>query len=105
MSLWSASQNTKFYICWDYIRNHLELILDVLIEQRQISVDSFQIDEDRLENTYTLNLNISLCLESTGECVVHSPVLTNLATSKKTCDWTTGFKQKGAVLKKGLNYL
>ncbi|KAL5014713.1 hypothetical protein ScPMuIL_008983 [Solemya velum] len=53
----------------------------------------FIIEEPPFTNTYIINLNASLCFESSAECVVDTPILKDVVFIKQECDWTTGFKQ------------
>lgn len=44
-----------------------------------------------------MSLNISLCLESSGPCVLETVVLNNSLLPKKPCSLITGFVQKSML--------
>lgn len=42
-----------------------------------------------------LNMNISVCLEHDGACLVSVPIFKNTKLPKLGCDWNGGFKIPG----------
>ncbi|KAL5013969.1 hypothetical protein ScPMuIL_008239 [Solemya velum] len=54
---------------------------------------NYLIEESTFENTYTINLNASLCFESSAECDVDTAILRDMVFDRQKCNWTTGFKQ------------
>lgn len=47
------------------------------------------------EKNYMLNMNMSVCLEQDGACLVSVPIFTNTKLPKLGCDWSRGFKIPG----------
>lgn len=44
-----------------------------------------------LVQTYRVNMNLTVCFESNGPCMIIAPVLTNTILPKPVCNWKTGF--------------
>ncbi|XP_071123204.1 uncharacterized protein [Mytilus edulis] len=51
------------------------------------------------ENVYLLNMNISVCLEVEGPCLIHIPILKNTKLPKHHCNWSKDLNTKGFSLK------
>ncbi|KAL5015119.1 hypothetical protein ScPMuIL_009389 [Solemya velum] len=65
----------------------------VKISLKGVASLDFIIEEPIFTDTYIIHLNASLCFESSGDCVVDTPILKDTVFNKQECDWTTGFKQ------------
>jgi hypothetical protein len=55
----------------------------------------FTIHDLSSEKQYMLNMNISVCLEHDGACLVSVPIFKNTKLPKIGCDWNGGFKIPG----------
>lgn len=51
----------------------------------------------KVDRKYQMILNISLCLESSGPCVLETVVFKNSLLPKKPCSLITGFVQKSML--------
>lgn len=52
---------------------------------------SYQVEDLESEKKYMVSLNLSICFESHGPCVVSIPVLKNARLPKAVCDWKSDF--------------
>ncbi|XP_071123195.1 uncharacterized protein [Mytilus edulis] len=52
------------------------------------------------ENMFLLSLNISVCLEVEGSCLIHVPIFKNTKLPKYQCDWSKNRNSKGFSLEK-----
>ncbi|VDI11129.1 Hypothetical predicted protein, partial [Mytilus galloprovincialis] len=52
------------------------------------------------ENMFLLSLNISVCLEVEGSCLIHIPIFKNTKLPKYQCDWSKNRNSKGFSLEK-----
>ncbi|XP_076116682.1 uncharacterized protein LOC143084161 [Mytilus galloprovincialis] len=52
----------------------------------------FTIHDLNAEKKYMLNMNMSVCLEQDGACLVSVPIFQNTKLPKLGCDWSGGFK-------------
>ncbi|XP_052067242.1 uncharacterized protein LOC127706625 [Mytilus californianus] len=52
------------------------------------------------ENMFLLNLNISVCLEVEGSCLIHIPIFKNTKLPKYQCNWSKNLNSKGFSLEK-----
>lgn len=48
-----------------------------------------------LVTTYGMNLNLTVCFETSGPCEINIQVLKETKLTKPTCNWTRNFVQKG----------
>jgi hypothetical protein len=44
-----------------------------------------------LVQTYRVNMNLTVCFEANGPCMIIAPVLINTILPKPVCNWKTGF--------------
>ena len=52
---------------------------------------SYVIENLESERKFMVSLNLSICFESHGPCVVNIPILKNTQLPKSICDWKSDF--------------
>ncbi|VDI79784.1 Hypothetical predicted protein [Mytilus galloprovincialis] len=51
----------------------------------------YDIEDLKYKRQYVVNLQLSVCFETTGPCTISIPVLTNAILPKSVCDWKNNF--------------
>lgn len=69
-----------------------EIILFIMV---YITFYSFTIDDLVSDDVFVFNMNVSVCLESSGPCEVQLHVFKGTKLPKQTCNWNTDYKIKG----------
>jgi hypothetical protein len=58
---------------------------------------SFRIDDLKEEQSFQVNMDISVCFESNGICEIKMPVFENMRLPKPMCNWNTDFAIPGKL--------
>ena len=72
-----------------FISKYFELLWYIFI------LYSFTIEDLVSDNVFVFNMNVSVCLESSGLCEVQLHVFKGAKLPKQTCNWNTDYKIKG----------
>ena len=52
---------------------------------------SYAIYDLKSDHQYMIEMNISICFESSEPCMFVQPIFSNTKLTKKPCQWQTGF--------------
>jgi hypothetical protein len=52
---------------------------------------SFKIEDLQIDRNFLVSVNLSVCLESSGDCVVSVPIFQNALLPKLLCKWDIDF--------------
>ncbi|XP_071145134.1 uncharacterized protein [Mytilus edulis] len=72
-------------------------VLKKLYLNRVIRMD-YSIYDLKSDGTYLVNMNVSICFESSKPCLIDQVVLNKTKLAKKPCKWQTGFKNSSFSL-------
>jgi len=56
---------------------------------------SYDIEDLKYKRQFVVNLQLSICLESNGPCLMTIPILDNAILSKSVCKWKSNFIDPG----------
>ncbi|VDI08522.1 Hypothetical predicted protein [Mytilus galloprovincialis] len=112
--------NTSVQIAWEFLecRNTIHLHIEKLDKKMKIRSSDFgaghtfsllgifkmwyQINSVEVNNTYVINVNISVCYE-TDRCELKLRILTDHVADRKVCDYSTGFLDNSFKLDQWIN--
>jgi hypothetical protein len=60
---------------------------------------SYDIEDLKYKRQFVVNLQLSICLESNGPCLMTIPILDNAILPKSVCDWKSNFIDPGIQFK------
>lgn len=60
---------------------------------------SFKIDDMTVQRQYRVDLNMSVCFESSGSCLYEVALFTNAVVPKILCNWQSDFSIPGKTLR------
>lgn len=59
--------------------------------------DSYTIWDNAGEGVYVVTVDLAVCLEDGGDCLIDVNILNQVKLSKQICQWGTGFLNPGKM--------
>ena len=68
-----------------------------LILKYHMDIYRYKIDDLHVERKYRFDMNLSICLESTGPCLYDMVLFKDTLVPKILCDWESDFSIPGKI--------